>query len=506
MKRSTIFFFLLLIPFVFTPIASAQPQGTLRVALTTFPNALDIASADERQATNASQQLYNSLVFVNEEGKVVPELAESWTISDAGDVFTMKLRHGVTFHNGEPFTADSVVYSWKRASADAMKWSDRWKVAKTVEKIDDYTVKITTDGPSPLLLRYIAGDWAMIPPKYHQEKGESYFLNNPVGTGPFMFKEWKKGDRIVYEANPNYFEKGLPKIKNLIFRPIPESSTRVSAIQAGEVDVVTRLSAEEYESLKGNPAIKGITYSKNRVFYIAFNNMTSGKGLPTENPLVRQAMNYAVDVQAIIDALFEGYGRQATSLVTPDDWGFDKTIKPFGYDVAKAKALLKEAGYPDGFSIDFACPAGAYAQFEQVCEAIQGYLSEVGIKTNLTIMESGKYWDLEAKKQLPPMFGDSWSERSGEALPRLKGALGGKDASYSSWSDPVILNLLKEIGRTADDNVRAGLYVKLQHHVQKDPPFIYLYQPVAFEATSVKVKGYKPSAGENYYLKTASVE
>jgi len=321
-----------------------------------------------------------------------------------------------------------------------------------------------------------------------------------------MFKEWKKGDRIIYEANPDYWEKGHPKIKTLIFRPIPESATRVSAIQAGEVDVVTRLSAEEYESLKGNPAIKGITYSKNRVFYIAFNNMTSGKGLPTENPLVRQAMNYAVDVQAIIDALFEGYGRQATSLVTPDDWGFDKTIKPFGYDVAKAKALLKEAGYPDGFSIDFACPAGAYAQFEQVCEAIQGYLSEVGIKTNLTIMESGKYWDLEAKKQLPPMFGDSWSERSGEALPRLKGALGGKDASYSSWSDPVILNLLKEIGRTADDNVRAGLYVKLQHHVQKDPPFIYLYQPVAFEATSVKVKGYKPSAGENYYLKTASVE
>jgi len=121
MKRSTIFFFLLLIPFIFTPIVGAQPQGTLRVALTTFPNALDIASADERQATNASQQLYNSLVFVNEEGKVVPELAESWTISDAGDVFTMKLRHGVTFHNGEPFTADSVVYSWKRASADAMK-------------------------------------------------------------------------------------------------------------------------------------------------------------------------------------------------------------------------------------------------------------------------------------------------------------------------------------------------------------------------------------------------
>jgi len=506
MKRSAILFFLLLIPFVFTPIADAAPQGTLRVALTTFPNALDIATADERQATNASAQLYNSLVFVDENGKLVPELAESWTVSEGGDEFTMKLRRGVTFHNGEIFNADSVVYSWKRASADEMKWSDRWKVAKTIEKIDDYTIKITTDGPSPLLLRYIAGDWAIIPKKYHQEKGESYFLNHPVGTGPFMFKEWKKGDRIIYEAFPDYWEEGLPKIKTLIFRPIPESATRVAAITAGEVDIVTRLSAEEYNSLKGIPTIKGINYSKNRVFYIAFNNMTSGKGQPTENPLVRQAMNYAVDVQVIIDALFEGYGRQATSLVTPADWGFDKKIKPFGYDVAKAKALLKEAGYPDGFSIEFACPAGAYAQFEQVCEAIQGFLADININTNLTIMESGKYWDLEAKKQLPPLFGDSWSERSGEALPRLKGALGGKDASYSSWSDPKILNLLKQIGQTADDNARADLYVKLQHYVKKNPPFIYLYQPVAFEATSTKVKGYKPSAGENYFLKTVSVD
>ena len=114
--------------------------------------------------------------------------------------------------------------------------------------------------------------------------------------------------------------------------------------------------------------------------------------------------------------------------------------------------MLTEAGYADGFDMDFACPSGAYTNFEQVCEAIQGYLMDVGINTNLDLMESGKYWDLEAEKELPPLFGDSWSETSGEALPRLQGALGGWDASFSAWSDPEIDRLLGEIEVTMDDD------------------------------------------------------
>ena len=155
--------------------------------------------------------------------------------------------------------------------------------------------------------------------------------------------------------------------------------------------------------------------------------------------------------------------------------------------------------------MDFACPAGAYTNFEQVCEAIQGYLTEVGIQTNLELMESGKYWDLEAKKELPPLFGDSWSEASGEALPRLKGALGGMKASYSAWSDPEIDRLLAEIGRTVDDDARAKLYVELQRYMQKDPPFIYLYEPVTFEAINPKVQDYTPRPAEDYFLKAVSI-
>ncbi|MEZ4527051.1 MAG: ABC transporter substrate-binding protein [Desulfobacterales bacterium] len=438
MKKISLLFLTILVSAFFVQTASADPRGTLRVALSTMPNAIDMCVGAERNAHNVSWQIYNSLTWIDDNSRVVPALAESWTVSEDAKVYTFKLRKDVKFHNGEVFNADAVVYSWKRGSGDKMQWKDKWTAAKSVEKTDDYTVKITTEKPSPLLLRIIAEFWAMIPPEYHKKVGENGFLNHPVGTGPFKFKEWKKGDRIIFEANPDYWEKGLPKVKELIFRPIPESATRVAAIKTGEVDIVGRLSSEEAAGLKGAANVNVIDYPVDRVYYITFNNLTSGKGKPTENPKVRQAMNYAVDVDAILDALFDGHGRPSTGYVTPKNLGFDKEIKAFGYDPEKAKKLLAEAGYAEGFEIGFACPSGAYTNFEQVCEAIQGYLKDVGIKSNLQLMESGKYWDLEAKKELPPLFGDSWSELLGEAYGRLVGALGGKNASFSSWSDPEI--------------------------------------------------------------------
>ena len=505
MKRLSLLLVVLFVVSFTIQAPAAEPQGALRVALTTMPNALDLPIAAEKNATNASWQLYDSIVWVDDASQIVPALAESWDISDDGTEYTVKLRQGVTFHNDEPFTADDVVFSWERGSRSEMQYSDRWLLAKSVEKIDNYTVKIVTEDPQPLFLRQVAWNWAMVPQEYLAEVGEDGFAQHPVGTGPFQFVEWLKGDRIVYEANPNYWQEGYPMVQSLIFRPIPESATRVAAIQTGEVDIVTRLSSEEAQTLEGAPDVKVINYPVDRVYYIAFNNLTSGKGQPTEDLRVRQAMNYAVDVDAIIEALFNGYGRPSTGYVTPGNLGYDTEIEPFGYDPEKAGALLTEAGYPDGFEIDFACPAGAYTNFEQVCEAIQAYLEAVGIRTNLEFMESGRYWDLEAKKELPPLFGDSWSETTGEALSRLEGALGGMDASYSAWSDPEIDRLLLEIGRTVNDAARAELYVELQRYMQKDPPFIYLYEPVTFEAINPNVQNYKPRSGENYFLQDVSI-
>jgi peptide/nickel transport system substrate-binding protein len=175
-------------------------------------------------------------------------------------------------------------------------------------------------------------------------------------------------------------------------------------------------------------------------------------------------------------------------------------VEPFPYDPEMAKSLLAEAGYGDGFEMNMACPAGAYSAFEEVCEAIVGYLGEVGITVNLEIMESAQYWDLEANKELPPLFGDSWGEESGEAYNRLYGALGGMDAAYSSWSDPEIDRLLSEIATEVDAAKRTALYEELQVYMHDNPPFIYLYEPYTFEAVRDKVQDYHPRPAEIYFL------
>jgi peptide/nickel transport system substrate-binding protein len=476
-----------------------KPEGTLRVAIATFPNTLDGPLAAEQNARNASRPLYDSLLFVNDSGDIEPSLAKSYEISDDGLEYIFHLREGVTFHNGEPFNADAVVFTWKRYSNPDFAWNERWKMAGNVEKVDDMTVKITTTEPKPLLLRTIATHWAMVPPKYVEQVGDVEFGNKPVGTGPYAFVEQVTGSHITYKANPNYWREGYPKIENIIFRPIPESATRVAAIQTGEVDIVGRLSAEEAQSLLGASGVQVIRYPVTRVYYIAFNNVTSGVGQPTEDPLVRQAMNYAVDVQAIIDALFNGYFKQSTGFVATGELAYG-AVEPFGYDPDKARDLLAQAGYPNGFKMGFACPAGAYAHFEEVCEAVQAYLAEVGIDTDLEIMESGHYWALEAAKELPPLFGDSWSETTGEAYNRMTGALFGWDAKYSSWDDEYIISSIKKIGSTVDIEARKGLYEELQRYMVENPPFIYLYEPVAFEAIRDNVQNYKPRGAEEYHL------
>ena len=459
-----------------------------------------MVNSAERNASNVAWQLFDSLVWINDDAVVEPALASSWEVSDDGKVYTFTLRQGVTFHNGEPFNADAVVFSWEVGKNPENQYFDQWERAESVVAIDEFTVQVTTTDVNALFLRQMSTGWAMYPPAYYTEVGRVEFGQKPIGTGPFMLVEWLPGDRIVMDKNPNYWREGWPKLDRITFRPITDSSVRAAAIRTGEVDIVNRLSPDEAAQVEGSAGVNVINYPKNRVYYVAFNNLTTGVGQPTENKLVRQAMNYAVDVRGIIDALFAGKGRQATGFVTPGDFGFDDSLTPYPYDPVRARELLTQAGFPDGFTMNMACPSGAYTNFEQVCEAVAAQLNEVGIAVTLNLQESGAYWDLEASKELPPLFGDSWSATIGEAFDRLTGALGGFDASFSAWSDPTIDGLLDDIIQAVDQDKRAALYAELQAFMFDDPPFIYLYEPFAFEAISDKVVNYKPRAAEEYWL------
>ncbi len=484
--------------------APDKPKGELIVSLSTFPNSLVLPNTAERNAYNASAQLFNSLVWVNDEGKVVPALAESFEVSDDGLEYLFKLRQDVKFHNGEDFDAEDVITTWKHHIDERNAYNYYFTPISDIEVIDDYTVKFIMSEPDVLFLRKMNLNWGMIPTDYYNEVGFEGIEAHPIGTGPFKFVDWKKGDKIEMEAFEDYWEEGLPKVAKLTFRPIPEESTRIAAVQTGEIHIANRLPVDEAQRLLGVENVKIVRYPVDRVYYISFNNLTTGIGTPIEDPLVRQAMNYAIDRQAIIDALFNGYASLSAGFVTPGNLGYDASLAPYAYDPDKAKELLAEAGYPDGFEIGMACPTGAYTNFEQVCEAVGGYLNEVGITFEdgeIQFMESGQYWDLESNKELPPLFGDSWSTSDGEALVRLSGALGGPDASYSAWSSDEIQDYIARISATFDEEERAKLYTEFNQYLYDDPPFVYLYEPNTFEAINVAVQNYKPRSAENYFLK-----
>ena len=482
--------------------APAGPTGRLTIGLTTDIATVELPYAPERQSTNAAQTLYDTIVFAEADGAYSPMLAESWTVSDDGTTYTFKLREGVTFHNGEPLTAEAVVYSWEVYSQPEVTYASNWTIADRVTALDDYTVEIATDEPNALLLSYLSG-CSTIPPQHHAEVGKEAFAQAPVGSGPFMFKEWIRGERLVVVANPNYWREGYPKLAEVVFRFMPESATRVAAVQTGEIDIAPRLSAEEADTIRGASGLTVLTYPVDRVYYVAFNNMTTGLDTPIMDVNVRRALAHAVDVQTIIDTIFTGYATRAVGFVAAGNLGHTP-VDPVAYDPELAKQLLAEAGYPDGFTIGMACPQAAYPSINEVCQAIQGYFSDVGVNAELDLMEANAFWDREANKELPPLFVDSWSLTIGESYPRMLGALG-KDQTYANWDDPAIHDMLNQIITTVDVEARAQLYGDLQAYIIEQQPFIFLYMPQAFEGVTTRVQNYQPRGAENYFLWDVSV-
>ena len=220
-----------------------------------------------------------------------------------------------------------------------------------------------------------------------------------------------KGEHITFKANPNYYLPDVPKVETLVWRAIPEAAARVAALQTGQVDIALRIPPNQVPALERDPNLRVSSALSTRTYYIAFNNMTTGKGTPIMDARVRRAMNHGTDLEAIIKSVFNGHAQRVNSLIGNVQFGYDSTLPPMAYDVAKAKQLLAEAGVPNGFKVGLACPSGAYTNDKEACQAIAGSLAKIGIEIDLQIMESNRFWDLEAKKQLPPLFFDGVGDR-----------------------------------------------------------------------------------------------
>jgi peptide/nickel transport system substrate-binding protein len=321
--------------------------------------------------------------------ELAPALAESWQQVD-DTTWEFKLRQGVSFHNGEPFNADSVVYSINRIlnPPEGELRSPVWRAPNLngVEKVDDFTVRITTKVPDATLPRGLSW-WLMVPPNYIEEVGVEGFRENLVGTGPFKLESWEPANQVVVVANENYWQ-GRPRLNRVILRDIPDAFTRASALQAGEIDMAMNIPIDLVEQLESsNLAVQSVNLGSAMVLQFDIYEPCTPEAICDQR--VRQALNYAIDKEAIVRDLFKGYGAVSPGQQCPPEaFGYCPQVEAYPYDPERAKALLAEAGYADGFDMTISATSGYFQYDNELAQAISDQLSRVGVNVTIETLEA----------------------------------------------------------------------------------------------------------------------
>jgi peptide/nickel transport system substrate-binding protein len=454
----------------------AQPQGELRVAIPWTPENLDPTMNLSSFRAMVGVSLFDSLVGRDAETRIVPQLAESWRLVD--DVtWQLKLRRGVVFHDGEPFNAEAVRFTFQRVLDPEQKSPNRANVAEIVrvEVVDDYTVNLVTRQPyAPLINRLL--DFAIVPPRYVAEKGNQGMALKPVGTGPYRFVELIKDDRMVVEAFDRHW-RGAPKIKRIVYKPIPEPFTRAAALRNNEVDLVTTMPPSLARELERAPGIQVQRVPSSWIIYLGLNALKK----PLSDVKVRQALNHATDVHAIIKNVLEGNGRRLEGPLTPQMFGYDASVKGYAYDPARARKLLAEAGYPDGVEITLESPAGRYQGDKEIAEALGGQWQKAGFRPKVLVAEWGAYF----KRYLAKQFQDAYVLGLGGPMQdadELYNLVSSKGRGLYYKNERV--DVLFDLGRsTMDQARRRQVYRDLQRAMVEDATWVFLLQQVDIYAS-----------------------
>ena len=450
---------------------------------------------------NAATQIVEGLMMLDVDQQTIkPLLATSWERLD-DLTFQVKLREGVTFTNGEPFDAEAAKFSLELGSAEAAM-SNMLSAIERVDVVDDHTINIVTNTPYPLMEISLARSSYMVPPAYFQEVGEEAFNEAPIGTGPFMLEERVSGQRVLLRANPDYWG-GTPEIEEVEFRPIQEDGARLAALQTGEIHIATNLPLSNIPRLEETPDVSPVTVEGVRIYLVILDNRPD-VGSPLEDKRVRQALNYAIDKEALIDVLFEGRARLVDGQqANANFFGYNADLEPYPYDPERARELLAEAGYPDGIDLTFKYPFGRIANDKEVSEAIAGMLEEVGVRTEQTVLESGEFLNQLVTLQLTPMALAAYATAP-DAHYQYSINLAGE--RYSYYNNPEYDALVTEAATTTDPEARQALYERAAEIAHDDPPFIYLFTPDDLYGVSDRVQGWQPRPDQGIDLRGVSLQ
>jgi peptide/nickel transport system substrate-binding protein len=441
---------------------NAQPRNDLILGMSVEPSGLDpTAAAPVAIAQVVWQNLFEGLVTINKDGEIEAGLAESWTISEDGLTYTFNMRNDVTFQNNKAFNANTAKYSLEKIiKSDSINpQKTLYKPIKSVSAPDPDTLIVSLSSPSSDLLYWLGFPAAVMVEPTSEASNATY----PIGTGPFVFNNWKKGNQVTLTKYDNYWGE-KPKLDKVTFRFISDPQAQAAALSSGGVDAIPQFQAPELTSqFKNNSEFETIIGTTSMEVIAGMNNAKK----PFNDARVRQALMMATDRQAIIDATNEGFGTPIGSHFSPSDAGYEDLTKVWSFDPTKAKALLAEAGYPNGFTFTMKMPTLAYA--ERAAEIMQAYYSMIGVTM---VLESSEF----PAKWVQDVFKDTNYDMSivGHAEP-MDISIYARHPYYFNYENPTFDQSIASIANATSEEERLAGYKTSQKILAQDVPALFLY-------------------------------
>lgn len=504
--------------------SSSDSNKTLVFGRGADTTSLDPAVVTDGESFRVTQNMYDTLVaydYKNQTTEVKPSLAESWKISDAGKTYTFKLRKDVKFSDGTAFNAEAVVYNfdrWMNGKASG-KFAyfpsmfggykgDASLVIKSVTATDKNTVVFTLKRSSaPFLQNLAMSPFAISSPAAIKKYGSKYGTTAGVGTGAYVFKNWKKNNTITLVKNKHYWKKGLPKLDSIVFKVIPDNSSRLNALKNGEIDIMDGLNPSDINGIKDNKDFNISYRPPMNVAYLGFNVTIK----PFNNKKVRQALNMAVDKEALNKAFYNGQAQPAKNPMPPVLLGFAKDLKDYPYDLKAAKKLLAEAGYPHGFTTTLytmSNPRDYMPQPAKTAEAIQSTFGKIGVKVKIENVEWSSYIE-KLQKGGAPMYLMGWIGDNGDPDNFLYTLLDKDSAgtnNLSFYKSEKLHKVLIDAQTETNTSKRAALYEKAQQIIHEDAPWVPLEYAKAAVIGKSTISGYAPSPTGSEPLENVTIK
>ncbi len=505
MQFSLILFYLLTFPFItnFAIADSHQSGGTFLFGRGGDSVGLDPALEEDGESFKVCDNIYDTLIHYKDGStEIEPGLATKWESSEDGLSWTFSLRKGVTFHDGTPFNSEAVLFSLNRQHEENHPYHNvegsytYWvatglaEIVDEITALDDYTVKITLNSPyAPFLYAIAITSFSIVSPTAVKEKGDNY-SNHPVGTGPFIFQQWDRGDKIVLKANENYWG-GRPNVDRVIFLSIPDNSVRLIELQQGNLHAMEFPNPDDLQQIRDDESLDLLSQPGMSVGYLALNMEKP----PFDNLKVRLAINHAINKGVIIEHLYQGLGIPAKNPIPPTLWSYDDSIEDYEYDPKLAKELLTQAGYPKGFETTLwalPVPRPYIPDGRALAEVIQSELREIGIKTNIVTYDWGTYLE-KTKYGEHDMAMLGWSADFGDPDNFLYFLLSKSSAekpagNIAFYKSDEMQQILEKARSISDRDERIALYKKAQNVFHQDIPWVPLAHAQQVLVINKKVK------------------